>query len=477
MPSNSLKGASVFWVLTDMVLTALVSIATILVLARLIGPRDFGAASLILGATLLVNIYVEYLFHDALIQNRAIDDSAFDQALSLVLLIAISIIATTVVGACLMSAGPYARYAWFAVGASALLIFSGPLGVINARNRRALQYREVAVASIVGRTIGCIVAIVIASAGFGVAGLLAQNSVTAAVQAGVLYRSSGWVPRIRFSFDKLIPLVRFVLPYAIMQTLIAGRMQGFALLCASLMSLSTAGFINIAFRLTTTTQLVFLATFTNLCFPLLAQHQASRWDLQRAFTVSSKLITAVTFPMFVGLALVADDFVPLLLGTGWGPSAFLVKVVAIGAALAFSRTSGSLLLRALGYVRYSFLNASFQLAVTVGGLVLLRPTDPVAAVGLWILPIGIQLPITWFVLWRTGHIALEEQARGFFPALAATCAMAAAVVVAKDQAATSSELVRLIASVLAGGVAYLVAIVLLDGEVRSMIRRRRVLAT
>jgi O-antigen/teichoic acid export membrane protein len=477
MSSTPFQGKSVFWVLLDTVSTSLISIGTMLVLARLAGPRDFGAAALIMGMTLLINLYVEGLFHDALIQNRDFPIEAYDQALTFVLLVAGGIIALTLLGAVIVSTGEYARYGWLSVGSSTLLAFSGPLGIANARLRRDMRFRDVARASVIGRVVGCMVAIAFAYVGFGLAGLVAQTTATAMAQATILFATGNWRPRLRLSFSALGPLLRFALPYAFMHTIVAARVQGFALIVASLMGLSAAGFVNIAFRLTTTPQIALLTTFTNLCFPLLAQQKASRWDLQRAFTVSSKLIATATFPMFIGLALVADDFVPLLLGPGWGPSAFLVKVIAIGAALGFSRTSGSLLLRALGYVRYSFWNASFQLAVTVGGLLLLRPTDPVVAVGLWILPIGIQLPITWFVLWRTGRIALEEQARGFLPALAATCAMAAAVVIAKDQAATSSELVRLIASVMAGGAAYLIAIVLLDDEIRAMIRRRRMLAT
>jgi teichuronic acid exporter len=466
----------VLWVMFDTIATSLVSIGSMLVIARLAGPSEFVTAALIVGAVMFANINVEVLFHDALIQNRDVTEIDFDHAISIVLTIALGIVALVAIVALLLFNGPYSRIGWLSITASFYLLFSGPNGVANARQRKKMEYRHVARASVIGRALGCATGIIVALEGHGTLGLILQNTAGAFAQSVILFSTTRWRPRLRFSLDgKLRHLLRYALPDALMNSLVSARIQAFSFLVASFSGLTTAGYINIAFRLTTTPQLILITALGNLCFPMIAAHQTSKYAQAQAFQLTTKIISATTLPLFVGLALISKDLVPLVLGRAWLPAIPLVTILAIACAVYFSRMSSSLLLRATGTVRYSVWNAVFQLSLTIGGLLIFRPTDAFVAIYLWIFPLAIQVPITLLIMRRLAGIGIFDQLKGLIPSMCATGCMGAAILLIKLGTLAWSPLSRLCLSLAVGGAVFVLVILKLDRQLRDFAFRKNTL--
>jgi O-antigen/teichoic acid export membrane protein len=241
------------------------------------------------------------------------------------------------------------------------------------------------------------------------------------------------------------------------------------LVVAALLGLRTAGFINVAFRFTTTTQVILTTAFNNLTFPLLAaQQDASHHDLVKAFQISSKLITVGALPAFVGLSLVAGDFIPVAMGPNWYATVPLVAVLAAGAAISFLRLSSSFLLRALGHVRFSFWNATFHLIFILVAILLLRPARALDMALFWIIPTIIQLPATWAIVWYVGRIGLKRQIAPVIPAVVGTTVMAAVVLALSHLVADQAAPLRLALKILAGGIAYGLCLLILDQDIRRI---------
>src|SRR5258708_8578927 len=171
--------------MADTVVTAGLSIATLLILARIIAPEDFGKAAIILGGTQLPNLFVEGLFHDALIQRRDLTTSIAGAALAFVLTLATALFALP---AGLFAVFPNmlgAEQAWLIIGALFSLLFTGPIGVSNALMRRELEFATVARASIIGKLLGCAVSIAIAAMGGRAFSPVCQYTAGAIIQAGL----------------------------------------------------------------------------------------------------------------------------------------------------------------------------------------------------------------------------------------------------------------------------------------------------
>ncbi len=463
---------SVFWAAAETGGTTVLTLAAMLLMARMMHPDEFGTAALVIGGIQFLNLFVEGLFHDGLIQNPHSDDDKFEAAFSLVQIVAFAIVLAAL-GVAL--AGRHAAWggtAWLCVGAALSLPASGALGVGNARMRRDLIFREVAHASLAGRLVGTVAGLVLAASGMGAWSLVIQFTLIAVLQACVLYGVSGWRPRPRARFGILWPICRFAVPYAFMHSVVALRLQLYLMLVAGIMGLSAAGFMNVAFRLTTTPQIVLTTALTNLCLPLLARHQDRAGELARSFGVVTRMVMSTTIPAFIGLALTARDLVPVLLGATWLTVIPLVQVLAVGAALGFLRFAASSTLRACGHVRYSFASSVFQLAVTVPGLLLLRPLGLMDAVWLWVLPAAVQLPVTFVALYRECRIGPRAALLPLLPGLAATAAMAVVVLALAAALQDQPVLLRLAGQIGGGAAAAGVVLALADGEARAYLRRR-----
>ncbi len=463
---------STWWVIADTGGTTVISLVSMLVMARLLGPRDFGSAALAIGVVQVVNLYVEGLLHDALIQNRGVDEAAFDQGFWFV----------TGLGAAISAVGGLAALALHGTGAGPLamlifaastsLPFSGMTGVCNARSRRDMDYRMVAAPSVFAKLLSALTGPILAATGFGAPSLIVPFVAATMAQSGGLLLISGWRPRFRLSVTALRPLWHFALPYAVMHTLVGLRIQAFTALIAAFGGLAAAGYINIAFRLTLAPQILLTTSLTNVGLPFLAREQHDRTALEGAFHTLNRL-TAFGLPVvFVGVAVCAGPIVRVLLGSEWIPSIVPIQVFGIGAALYMLRMPSSLLLRALGHVRYSLLNAIMHLVVTLGGMALLRPRGPLIASLLWVVPLLPLVPLTLEIIRREAKISLGAQLRDMVAPSLCLAGMVAGVMLTETMLRGVSAPTLLAAGVVNGALIYAVLVVALDSEARALLLGR-----
>lgn len=467
--STSKSPRSAAWVVADTGGVTLLSMATMLFIARAMGPADFGAAALAIGLIQVVNLYAEGLLHDALIQKQDSDDEAFSQAFWFVLRLGLGMAAVAGAAAFVLRDTPVGFVAKLSAVAATSLPFSGMVGVMNARLRRGFDYGVVALPSVGSKVFSSLVGLTLAYSGLAAWSLVLQYVVGFVVQAAGLLLAGGWRPSLTFRTRALRPLWRFALPMAFMHTLVGSRLQGFTTLVAVLGGLPTAGVINMAFRLTVTPQVVLNTAIGNVGLPLLARHQADRDELAEAFRSFSHFVAIGLTPVFLGLAACSDTLVDVLLGARWAASAASVRLMAIAAAVYLLRLPSSMLLRALGRVRYSVANAVMHLAVTLGLMALLRPHDPLLASLLWCAPLVPLVPATLHVVRREIGLSYMAQLADVLPPVAAAVLMAVcAAGLARLQAIGVPAPVTLVTQIVSGGILYCVLLLLLDRRARDL---------
>ena len=459
---------SVYWVIADTGGTTVISMLAMLVMARLIGPSDFGSAALAIGLIQVINLYVEGLLHDALIQSRTIAEEAFDQGFWLVTALGTALAAIAGIAWLLLRGMDGGAIAMLIFAAALSLPFSGITGSCNARLRREMDYKIVAAPSVAAKLFSSLIGLAAAFAGAGAWSLIIQFVAGAVIQATGLLLASNWRPPLQFSIKALAPIWGFALPYAVMHTLVGLRIQGFTALAAAFGGLASAGYINVAFRLTLAPQLILATTLTNLGLPLLSQHQNDRPALLGAYHRLNKL-TALTFPVaFLGVAVCADPLVRVLLGTQWLPSIVPIQIFAAGGAVYFLRMPSTLLLRALGQVRYSLLNAIMHIVITLGIMVCLRSDSAVVESLLWVAPLVPLMPLTFYIVQREAGMSVATQLSGAAGPAVCALAMAAAVLAVSRPLAGYSDLATLALSVTTGVLVYTGLILASDGEARAL---------
>lgn len=327
-----------------------VRFAVFLVLARLLTPAAFGLVALAGVYIALVQVFVDQGFADALIQREELTpahlDTAFWTSLGMGALLA---------GATLLTAGPVADLfvhlnQTTTLGPAATegappvslqplgpvirwLALSFPLAALisvqEALFERDLDYRVLAVRSLVAMAAGGGVGIAMATSGYGVWSLVGYQLTERAVAAVVLWTASDWRPGLRWRLARFRELFSFGVNVVGTSLLDFFNRRLDNLLVGIFLGTTALGFYDIAYRLLTVgTQLV-TQTISSVAFSTFSRLQDDLERMRRAFYTATRLVGIVAFPVFVGGALLAPELVEVIFGAKWLPSAPVFRILAL----------------------------------------------------------------------------------------------------------------------------------------------------
>lgn len=327
-------------------LTTLVVIA---MLSRILTPEDFGLVALASVFTAFMKLITEQGLTDALVQRPELDpehlDSAFWLSVSVGALLSIGLAGSSWLIAELVDQTSVAPVI---VGLSPMLAIASLSGV-----QRAILTRELRFASLTARTlssvvVGGFVGVGAALAGFGVWSLVAQSLSIELVGVIALWSASDWRPRFHFSWRHLRDLAGFgasVMGFRVFRffnTRIDNLMVG------SVLGATALGFYVVAYRLLELLINVTTAIIGTVVFPVISRIQHDRAKVQTAYYKTIRLTSAIAFPAFLGLIVVAPEITELTFGAQWGPSVPVMRVLALAGLLNSILFVNGIVLKSLG---------------------------------------------------------------------------------------------------------------------------------
>ena len=222
--------------------------------------------------------------------------------------------------------------------------------------------------------------------------------------------------------------------------------------------------------------------------PVLAKVQDDQAEMRRYVVRITEAMSLTVMPLMIGLALVARDFVPLVLGPQWGAMIFPLQVLSAYAIVNVVLPLLAQVLNVTGHEAFGMRHNILQFTVMPCLFAIGAYLDGVNGIALaWVLghPF-LGLRIARYTL-RTLDLSLREFfVRAIGPALAGCLIMALAVWGVQAVWAVSSHGVgRLAAEIIVGAVAYVLALVVLFPRrlkgiqefARQMFRRSRLQPT
>lgn len=318
------------------------------VMARILQPKDFGLIAMIMVVIGFARAYADMGISNAIIHKQ---DATREQLSSLYWL---NIVAGVLVFAVIILTKPLiiAFYnepklddliTW-----SALIFLIVPFGQqFQVLLKKELRFNKLAKIEIVSVVAGTAVAIVSAILGQGVFsfiwGQLANSSLKVLMLLGVGMKE--WKPRFYIKIGELKDYLGFgayqmgerSFNYlaANIDYVIIGRFLGPEAL----------GAYTIAYQLAVLPTVRINPILTQVAFPVFAKKQTDNDALQRGYLELSKMLAFVSFPVLVGLAIVAPVAVPLFLGSGWETAIPLIQIlVIVGILKSLGNPIGSILL-------------------------------------------------------------------------------------------------------------------------------------
>ena len=208
--------------------------------------------------------------------------------------------------------------------------------------------------------------------GWGVWALVTANLVGALVRTVAIWFVSPW--RLAFGFD--LNELRGVAGFSgsVVASNLVNYIGRFAdrLAIGRLLGVTNLGFYDYACRLYWYPLEAITPVLLSVMFPAFSKLQDDDARLGRAFLRANGLIAFVVCPIMIGLAAVADPFVPVLLGERWRPIVPLVEILApAGILAALGVTQGHLFLakgKATLRLYWSLIGATATIAAVVIGM-------------------------------------------------------------------------------------------------------------
>jgi O-antigen/teichoic acid export membrane protein len=339
-----LRGAS--WKLFSQIAVQIGRIGFVLVLARLLNPRDFGLVAMALVVSGFVIAFADLGLGAALVQRETIDER--DRSTVFWTGVAAGALLTA---AGIALAGPVADfYREPAVrGLMAALSVSFIVSSLAATQRalltREMNFRTLELSNIAGVYVGGAVGVVGASIGWGAWSLVIQQLTNAGVSAAMIWLSASWRPRAVFSLASLRSLGGFGgnilgvrLAYYTQESalpLIIGRSLGSGAL----------GLFTIAYNIVLAPLSRLAIPVGEVLFPAFARLQSDRERMAELWLRLLRVLAALCVPAIAGLVVVAPDIVPIVLGRQWKDSVPVVQILAlVGLLQALAAWNGSILM-------------------------------------------------------------------------------------------------------------------------------------
>lgn len=201
---------------------------------------------------------------------------------------------------------------------------------------REMNFRPLEIRGMVAGFVSAAAAVLLALAGAGPWALVGETLVQAGTSLVLLWTFSSWRPKFVYSRESMRSLGSYssktlisqMLGYFVnnVDNLLVGRFLGSVALGLYSVSYSTM-FLPVS-RISQPLQQVLFSAFAKI------QHEPKR--LAEAWARGNQLISAVNVPAFLGMAVIAPEFVPVVLGQDWDaavPVLQLLSLAGVGATL------------------------------------------------------------------------------------------------------------------------------------------------
>ena len=301
-----------------------------LVVIRLLEPEDYG---LIAMATLLISLL--YLVNDfgldgVLIQSRHLDETMRQQILAAVVIANLTILIGLQFAAPLIAAF-FSREALTSIIRVLALQFLFHIfeTLPQSRLERDLDFKRRSLVELGATLAGGLITLALAIRGMGVWSLVWGNLLSVLTRVIGLNYIAPCRYRPRFSLIGMTRHLRFGRMILADKTLWFVFSESDKFIGGKLLGAEQLGYYVVSQNIATLPINKLAGLVRSIAFPAFSEVQAERVTVREYLLTTMRMAAIVFFPIFFGLAAVADELVPVALGERWTPGVMLLKVLAV----------------------------------------------------------------------------------------------------------------------------------------------------
>jgi len=313
-----------------------------IILARLLTPKDFGLVGMVIVFTGFATLFGELGFGAALIQKEKLEERHYSSIFWL------NLLAGLILTVIIIAVAPIVAAFYNEPRLTALTMFIALNFLINSLNivqnavlYRTMDFRALALIEVTTMIVSGMVAIVLAMKGFGVWSLVWQTLIASSITAVLFWWVSDWRPHLIFDRLAVAELLKFSTNLLGFKVFNYWERNGDNMLIGKYIGSDGLGIYARAY----TTMLLPLCQITDILtrvmFPVLSRIQNDKPRVKCIYLRAVAMIALITFPMMMGLLVVAEHFVLALYGPKWAAAIPILKILSLlGMAQSIITTTG-----------------------------------------------------------------------------------------------------------------------------------------
>lgn len=394
------------WTYLGQLYTTLGGFVSGIVLARLLGPGEFGVFIAVTAVTSLMMLVSQLGMPQAMLQAKTLTDEQTSSVFwAIVLASVVFFIVVLLVAEPLSAYFDSEQFTLVMWCMGALLLLSPHTSVRLALLRRAMRFDRAVTVEATAFSVGAAVSIVCALGGAGVFSLVAGAVTSMATSAVMLSRSVSWQP-MGPGLSAAQPLVRYSAFTSGNILLSAATNRIDNILVGSMLGTTDLGLYNRAYSLSRLPVDQLVQSLTPLLLGSMARIQEDvQWSRERYFKALSS-ISVMTLPFLLVLLVAGPAAIDFFYGQEWSGAGPALQVMIVGTVLLVLSIPAKSLINAQGLVKELLLINSVVFIATIVAVLALAPFGLVAvAVGIAVR----EALLFWLVvrLLRTSRLAVR----------------------------------------------------------------------
>lgn len=458
------------------------SAVTTFVLALFLGPEDFGLVVVAITFVGLIELFVSQGFVGAIVQRAELEDIDLDSIFWIVLGLGLVL---TLGGAAF--AGTVAafyeipRLTPLIQALSLCVLIKGLTVVQEAKLTREMNFKSLAVRTNLSVIVGAVVGVSLAVGGAGPWALVGQSLARGLSGLIVLWRAAHWTPKLRLHVQHAREMVVFSIKYFPATLFDYMGTQAEPLIIGKFFGEAAVGIYRLAMRLLDLVITIVTRALWYVSFPYFSEAKGDVAQLRGRVVDCLRYSALFSLPVLAVMGLESPALVQLL-GEEWAQAAVVIRIlcvygalralvlfvgpvlVALGRPQVFSVLMAvQVVLLCTGFAAAGYFLSGAELQAQVSGIAWAR-------VGVYV---AVFLPVALWVMLRYAGASFGALGGAVLPGIAVAVAASAAQVLAHPLTdwLSAPVLVSLALRSAIAGAAAVVAILLVDGSIRTMVMR------
>lgn len=341
--------SNVMWRFIERFGAQLISLCVSLILARLLGPDDYGTVAIVVAIMAILQIFVDSGLGNALVQKKNVENDDYSTVFVFNTIMCFGLYGI------LFLVAPYIAQIYEIPELTVLvrvlginLVLSGVRNVQQAYISRNMLAKKFFFVTIGGTIVSAAVGVAMAFLGYGVWALVAQNLVSATFSLVMLWITLDWKPIFKFSFVRFKQLFGFGWKLLISALLDTGYNELCNLLIGGVYSSTDLGYYTNGQKIPNLVISNINTSITSVLFPALSEIQDDKNMLKRLMQRGMKISSYIIWPMLFGLMACAEPLVRLLLTEKWLPAVPYMQIFCLTLGMYPIHTANLEAIKAMG---------------------------------------------------------------------------------------------------------------------------------